>query len=63
MHSDTAGEEVALSRRADGVWESSLPLDPGQYLYRFKVDGRWQLDPTNAEKTTEEEPRSILLVP
>lgn len=28
-----------------GVWKISLPLAPGQYEYRFFVDGEWQNDP------------------
>jgi len=28
-----------------GIWKISIPLDPGQYEYRFLVDGEWQNDP------------------
>ena len=28
-----------------GVWKILLPLAPGQYEYRFHVDGDWQNDP------------------
>jgi 1,4-alpha-glucan branching enzyme len=28
-----------------GVWRISLALNPGQYEYRFFVDGEWQNDP------------------
>lgn len=49
-----------LSRRPDGVWETTLDLAPGRYHYKFKVDGRWELDPTNPEKTPEPRTASIL---
>ena len=28
-----------------GIWKISLTLNPGQYEYRFFVDGEWQNDP------------------
>ncbi len=28
-----------------GIWGISLALNPGQYEYRFFVDGEWQNDP------------------
>jgi len=28
-----------------GIWRISLALNPGQYEYRFFVDGEWQNDP------------------
>jgi hypothetical protein len=28
-----------------GTWRISLALNPGQYEYRFFVDGEWQNDP------------------
>ena len=31
-----------------GQWELTVPLAAGQYLYLFKVDGQWKLDPANA---------------
>jgi 1,4-alpha-glucan branching enzyme len=29
----------------EGIWRISLALNPGQYEYRFFVDGEWQNDP------------------
>jgi 1,4-alpha-glucan branching enzyme len=29
----------------DGIWRISFALNPGQYEYRFFVDGEWQNDP------------------
>lgn len=49
-----------LSRREDGVWETDLDLSPGRYLYKFKVDGQWVLDPTNPDHTPEPRTSSIL---
>lgn len=40
-----------LTRTADGVWEATVRLAPGRYEYKFKVDGRWELDPANPERT------------
>ncbi len=34
-----------------GVYELGIPLDPGSYIYKFVVDGKEILDPTNPEKT------------
>jgi 1,4-alpha-glucan branching enzyme len=34
-----------LKRDKKGVWKISLTLGPGQYEYRFLVDGEWQNDP------------------
>jgi 1,4-alpha-glucan branching enzyme len=34
-----------LKRDEKGIWKISLPLSPGQYEYRFFVDGEWQDDP------------------
>jgi 1,4-alpha-glucan branching enzyme len=31
-----------------GVWEITVPLDPGRYRYRFLIDeSQWLLDPEN----------------
>jgi hypothetical protein len=54
--------EHPLVRRPDGLWETTLALAPGRYFYKFKVDGRWELDPTNPDKTPEPHDRSILVI-
>ncbi|MGQ0645088.1 MAG: glycogen-binding domain-containing protein [Elusimicrobiota bacterium] len=51
-----------LARRPDGVWEATLYLLPGEYLYKFKVDGRWELDPANPERTPEPRESSVLTI-
>ena len=40
---DTFSHSLKQDRK--GVWRISLPLNPGQYEYRFFVDGEWQNDP------------------
>jgi 1,4-alpha-glucan branching enzyme len=34
-----------LKKDAKGTWKIALDLKPGQYEYRFLVDGQWQNDP------------------
>jgi len=36
---------LPLKKGRQGIWKISLPLDPGQYEYRFFVDEEWQNDP------------------
>jgi hypothetical protein len=51
-----------MTRGPDGVWEASRDLAPGRYTYKFKVDGRWQLDPANPNVDPEGNKTSILEV-
>ncbi|HXG47555.1 MAG TPA: isoamylase early set domain-containing protein [Methylomirabilota bacterium] len=37
-------EPIALKRHKDGLWKVTVPLSPGQYEYRFVVDGQWRDD-------------------
>jgi chromosome partitioning protein len=30
-----------------GLWQKSVPLRPGQYHYKYVIDGNWVLDPAN----------------
>lgn len=39
----------AMARGKDGVWRLSLDLAPGQWLYKFIVDGRWIHDPATSD--------------
>ena len=34
-----------LTKSGDGLWSRRLLLEPGEYEYRFIVDGHWQDDP------------------
>ncbi len=36
---------VALTKGKDGVWRTSVHLEPGKHRYRFLVDGDWRDDP------------------
>jgi hypothetical protein len=38
-------EATPMNRRDDGLWETSLALEPGRYEYKFVVDGHWIPDP------------------
>lgn len=35
---------IPLKRGKDGIWKTSVPLEPGQHQYRFLVDGQWRDD-------------------
>jgi 1,4-alpha-glucan branching enzyme len=37
-----------MTKRRGGKWSTELLLPPGQYEYRFVVDGQWQDDPMAA---------------
>ncbi len=39
----------AMVRGEDGVWRLRLDLAPGQWLYKFIVDGRWTHDPATPD--------------
>jgi enterochelin esterase-like enzyme len=38
-----------MARDADGTWRLRLDLEPGQWLYKFIVDGRWVHDPATPD--------------
>jgi len=39
----------AMRRDADGIWRATLDLEPGQWLYKFVVDGGWVQDPATPD--------------
>lgn len=39
---------MALSKGINGEWSTYITLKPGQYEYRFIVDGVWKEDPAAA---------------
>jgi 1,4-alpha-glucan branching enzyme len=42
---------VPMRRSDEGEWEASLQLSPGQYEYKFVVDGvHWREDPQSQER-------------
>jgi 1,4-alpha-glucan branching enzyme len=42
-------EARPLTKGDDGLWRASIELEPGEYLYKFVVDGTWVEDPGNPE--------------
>lgn len=58
-------ELYALRRRKDGSWYIKLDLAPGEYQYKYIVDGRWEADPHNPEVVDSDVGglNSLLLVP
>ena len=54
----------SLIESEDGtrVWTKILELPPGQYEYRYVVDGEWREDPENAEDQAGGQARSVLVV-
>jgi len=41
--------KLAMLRGADGVWKATVDLEPGEWLYKFVVDGKWIHDPATAD--------------
>ena len=39
--------KIPMRRGGDGKWRASVDLAPGQWLYKFIVDGRWIADPAH----------------
>jgi 5'-AMP-activated protein kinase regulatory beta subunit len=35
---------LPMHKREDGVWEVPVELLPGEYQYKYLVDGRWEND-------------------
>ncbi|HOE16879.1 MAG TPA: isoamylase early set domain-containing protein [Syntrophorhabdaceae bacterium] len=44
----------SLKKDAKGIWKTTMMLSGGSYEYRFVVDGIWQDDPGNPEKSMNE---------
>jgi 1,4-alpha-glucan branching enzyme len=38
-------QALTLQLASEGDWETELALPPGDYEYRFIVDGKWEDDP------------------
>ncbi len=47
-------KNIALNKNSNNVWETSIRIDPGNYRYKFIVDGKWVTDPFNPEVSLEE---------
>jgi enterochelin esterase-like enzyme len=42
--------KVPMRKDADGRWRATIDLDPGQWLYKFVVDGKWIADPGSSDR-------------
>ena len=53
-----------LMRPSDAGWTAAIDLPPGEYEYKFVVDGNWILDPKNPKKKSGDDNNvnSLLLV-
>ena len=38
-----------LKKDKDGTWKAIVMLPPGDYGYKYYVDGEWRNDPANSE--------------
>ena len=47
---DWNGADYRMRRFKDGTWKKKVKLKPGQYEYRFVVDGDWWTDPDNPDR-------------
>ncbi len=43
--SDWDKNPINLKKQKNGLWKTTVSLEPGTYQYRFMVDGRWRDDP------------------
>jgi len=41
--------KIAMERDASGTWHAVQDLEPGQWLYKFIVDGKWVQDPATPD--------------
>jgi len=46
---------VPMNRQSNGVWHTTLELEPGRHLYKFIIDGAWRPDPANENRTVPNE--------
>lgn len=42
-------QDLMRDQDGDGIWEITLELEPGQYQYKFVIDGSWKEDPSSKE--------------
>jgi len=50
---DWAADSDPLAKGDDGIWRATLKLAPGQYEYKFVVDGTWMEDPNNPDSVAD----------
>ena len=47
-------EGYAMKKDSEGLWKTSVLLEPGRHEYRFLVDGEWRNDPRASERVRNE---------
>jgi 1,4-alpha-glucan branching enzyme len=50
---DWAADADAMTKGDDDIWRITLTLAPGQYEYKFVVDGTWMEDPNNPDSVAD----------
>ncbi len=57
-------EGLKMMKNTDEIWKITMHLDPGDYEYRFIVDGVWIRDPNNVDTVLNEfgQENSLLIV-
>ena len=44
-------ETDPMKKNTEGIWELTLKLDPGKYMYKFVINGTdWRADPSNTDE-------------
>jgi 1,4-alpha-glucan branching enzyme len=43
---------IVMNRSKSGEWKTQVSLEPGEYEYKFWVDGVWQNDPASERRTS-----------
>jgi 1,4-alpha-glucan branching enzyme len=38
-------QPISMRKGADGIWRTTVELQPGPHHYRFLMDGEWRDDP------------------
>ena len=44
-------QPLEMTKTPAGLWQLSVPLQPGAYAYKLVIDGDWQEDPNNLQLT------------
>ncbi len=57
-------EGNTMKQDTDGLWNAVVDIRPGEYEYRFIVDGVWMRDPNNRDYIRNEfgQENSLLIV-
>lgn len=43
----SVSKDSLLWQKESGVWQKRMALEPGRYRYKYVIDGRWTIDPSN----------------